>query len=433
MSSPPTDDSASEQPTLTAAKSAPSDAESRSHLRALLTSFACANLADGLTLVTLPLLATHISRSALAVGAVAACRTVPWALLAPLLGVFTDRVALRRVLQGANLLRATSLILLAVALAGGWLSIPVLALVALLVGIGEVLYDVSAQTALPAVVPTEDLESANSKQTVLSESLNGMIGPSLGGILMAVGASWSLLASAALYTLAILAATRLPRLDPEAVERAAFLPSMAEGFRAIWADRLLRIFMLMTASGALMFAGWQPIFALFATDPHQVALDSFHFGLVYSIGSVGGIALSIATPWIIRWVPRIHLLAAAQLLGPLFLALPVLVPTFLMSSIALAGYSATVIVWNVITVSYRQRSIPRSILGRVNASYRGLAWGLLPLGPLLGGAVSSTTDSTGTGLLTLVALSACGVLCLPAVYRHRDALTTRGEDGHGRS
>ncbi|MCH0566156.1 MFS transporter [Streptomyces sp. MUM 2J] len=433
MNSPETADAADKRPTGSAATTTQTAGRSKPRLRALLTSFAFANLADGFTLVTLPLLAAETSRSALAVGTVAACRMVPWALLAPALGVFADRSALRAVLQGANLLRASSLVLVAVAVAGGWLNIPILAAGALLVGIGEVLYDVSAQTALPAIVSADELESANSKQTVLGELLNGMIGPALGGMIMAVSASWSLLSSAALYAMAILAAMRLPRLAAERSESVAgYLPSMLEGFRAIWRNPLLRVFMLMTAFGALTFAGWQPLFALFATDKDLVGLDSFHFGLVYSIGSLGGIALSVAAPRLIRWIPRVHMLTASQLLGGVFLALPVFVPTFLMASIALAGYSACVIMWNVITVSYRQRSVPRSILGRVNASYRALAWGLMPLGPLLGGAASSATDSVGNGLLALVVLSVSGALFLPAIYRHRHALASQIEVDHAR-
>jgi len=41
--------------------------------------------------------------------------------------------------------------------------------------------------------------------------------------------------------------------------------------------------------------------------------------------------------------------------------------------------------WNVVTVSLRQRIVPDRLLGRVNASYRLLAWGSQPFGALAGG------------------------------------------------
>jgi MFS family permease len=46
-----------------------------------------------------------------------------------------------------------------------------------------------------------------------------------------------------------------------------------------------------------------------------------------------------------------------------------------------------VVVWNVITVSLRQRLIPDRLLGRVNSVYRFFGWGTISLGALLGGAL----------------------------------------------
>jgi MFS family permease len=48
---------------------------------------------------------------------------------------------------------------------------------------------------------------------------------------------------------------------------------------------------------------------------------------------------------------------------------------------------ATVMVWNVITVSLRQRIAPDHLLGRVNSGYRLMAWGTMPLGAALGGVL----------------------------------------------
>ena len=43
--------------------------------------------------------------------------------------------------------------------------------------------------------------------------------------------------------------------------------------------------------------------------------------------------------------------------------------------------------WNVVTVSYRQRTIPDDLLGRVNSVYRFFGWGTISLGALAGGLV----------------------------------------------
>ena len=43
--------------------------------------------------------------------------------------------------------------------------------------------------------------------------------------------------------------------------------------------------------------------------------------------------------------------------------------------------------WNVTTVSFRQRITPDHLLGRMNSAYRLVAWGTRPLGAAIGGAL----------------------------------------------
>lgn len=47
----------------------------------------------------------------------------------------------------------------------------------------------------------------------------------------------------------------------------------------------------------------------------------------------------------------------------------------------------TTMMWNVTTVSFRQRVTPDHLLGRLNSVYRLVAWGTRPLGAALGGVI----------------------------------------------
>ena len=49
--------------------------------------------------------------------------------------------------------------------------------------------------------------------------------------------------------------------------------------------------------------------------------------------------------------------------------------------------------WNVVTVSYRQRLIPDDLLGRVNSVYRFFGWGAMPFGAVIAGALVSVLES----------------------------------------
>jgi len=79
----------------------------------------------------------------------------------------------------------------------------------------------------------------------------------------------------------------------------------------------------------------------------------------------------------------------------------------------------------VITVSLRQSIIPPHLLGRVNSVYRFFAWGMMPIGALLGGAtvalISQFADR-GVALRCAFLLDGAIYLCLFIVGRSK--LTT---------
>ena len=52
-----------------------------------------------------------------------------------------------------------------------------------------------------------------------------------------------------------------------------------------------------------------------------------------------------------------------------------------------------VVIWNVITVSLRQRLVPDRLLGRVNSVYRFFGWGTIAIGTVLGGALVSLGET----------------------------------------
>jgi hypothetical protein len=90
------------------------------------------------------------------------------------------------------------------------------------------------------------------------------------------------------------------------------------------------------------------------------------------------------------------------------------------------------IAWNVVTVSLRQRIVPDRLLGRLNASYRLLAWGTMPVGALLGGLVGETIGLQAVflifGALNLLLLLGRLVVTDEAIEAaEREAQATRPE------
>jgi MFS family permease len=91
-------------------------------------------------------------------------------------------------------------------------------------------------------------------------------------------------------------------------------------------------------------------------------------------------------------------------------------PTFLLVGLAPAGNAAipylvganlifgyTVVVYNIVQVSYRQAICPPRLQGRMNSVMRFLVWGTIPLGTLAGGALA-----TWVGLRETIVIGAIG-------------------------
>src|SRR5689334_679327 len=153
----------------------------------LWTSSGISNLADGVLKVALPLVAIRYTDSPTLIAGLTFALTLPWLLFALPAGALADRLDRRRAMLGANLARAALLGALAVAVVLDLGSIWLLYAVALLIGVSETLYDTSAQSILPLVVPRERLSRANGRLYAAELAANQFVGPPLGGVLVSAG------------------------------------------------------------------------------------------------------------------------------------------------------------------------------------------------------------------------------------------------------
>jgi predicted MFS family arabinose efflux permease len=80
---------------------------------------------------------------------------------------------------------------------------------------------------------------------------------------------------------------------------------------------------------------------------------------------------------------------------------------------ACGGFSTTL--WNVVTVSMRQREVPAELFGRVNSVYRMLGWGTRPLGALVGGIVAEAAGLRAPFIVGGILRGAIFLALLPAL------------------
>jgi MFS family permease len=151
--------------------------------------------------------------------------------------------------------------------------------------------------------------------------------------------------------------------------------------------RLLRTLALMVGVMNLAGAATFSIFVLYAVAPGPMGLDELEFGVLVTAGAIGSLLGSLVVERVERRLGRARLLTAAVIVSAATIAVPGLTTNAWLvgASFALSGVGS--VMWNVVTVSLRQRIVPDALLGRLNASYRLLAWGSQPIGALAGGLI----------------------------------------------
>jgi MFS family permease len=360
-----------------------------------------ANLADGVLWVALPLLAVQLTRSPLLIAGVTVAARLPW-LLAPVAGALADRLDRRQSMVRVNLVRTVLLGGLALAVAADLATLPLLYAVAVLLGFAETLFDTSAQSLLPAVVGRDDLTRANSRLFAVELVANEFVGPPLGGLLAAAGLGLALGLPAAAYLvgaacLALLVGSfRAVGAGPAGSTR--FRDDIAEGTRFVWRHPVLRPLAIMLGMGNLAFAAFFSVFVLYVVAPGPMGLSEAGFGILSAtvgVGSLLGTWLAVPAE---RRLGRVRTLVVSVVLSTAGLVVPILTASPVLVGISLAVCGVSMVLWNVITVSLRQRITPDRLLGRMNASYRLVGWGTMPLGALLGGALAEALGLRGAFL-----------------------------------
>jgi MFS family permease len=364
------------------------------NFRLLFSATAISNLGDGVTAVALPWLAAMLTRDPVLVAMVAAAGRLPWLVFSLPAGVVTDQADRRRLIVQMDAIRAILTCgVIAVALSPvdqGTGLIWLLSLFAFLLGAAEVLRDNAAQSLLPAIVRTEDLERANGRMWSVEEIATRFIGPPLAGALIGIGIALPFGLDAASFALAsaLIWMIALPP-DPTRI-RQAFWPALVEGLAWMRDHPFYLRLAVMLAFVNLLYAACMAIFVLYGQE--VLKLDATGYGLILTVGALGGVVGGLYGP---------NVAAALGLRGAVNLSMLLFVAAYLLfglvgtpaaAALALFIEGFAGILWNVVTVSYRQRMIPAGILGRVNAIYRFFGSGVMAVGAIVGGLMVAWSE-----------------------------------------
>jgi MFS family permease len=178
--------------------------------------------------------------------------------------------------------------------------------------------------------------------------------------------------------------------------------------RWLWRADLVRAVVVTGAGLTFLTQTWEPLLVLLVTA--AMGVSGATYGVILALGAGGGIIGAMVTPALARRFDHGRLRAAAlgvTAIADLALAAA---PSPPMAAVALALASAAFSLWNVLSVSLRQRRAPADVLGRVNAANRTLSMTAALLGTLAGGLIAHALGLRAPLWISGIALAAVALL-----------------------
>ena len=343
--------------------------------------------------------------------------TLPFVLFAIPAGLLADRVSRRKLMAGAEALRAAALLAILVLIWFGGLSLPLLALLGFVAVCGTVAYSVAAPSLVPSLVPPQSLPAANAR-IELARTVAFASGPALGGILVGwMGAAPAFGFAAALSVIAVvlLAGIYEPMRPP--VARRHPLQEIREGAEFVFRHPLLRPvfvtqFIFNTASFLVL-----AIFVPYAI--RHLGLSASGVGTTLAMYGVGMVVGALLATRVMRWLSFgsvIGLGPVAGFLAAAIMALTTIFPTPLLAGLSFFLLGLGPILWVISTTTLRQSVTPPRLLGRVSA-INIMAYGARPLGAGLGALVGGAYGAEACLYLAVAVFGAQALVILmsPAV------------------
>ncbi len=334
--------------------------------------------------IVYPLLILALTNSPAAAGFAAAFQSIPYIVFSLPVGALIDRWDRKRVMILCDVGRGLTLASIPLAMLFHVLTIWQLYAAALIEGSLFVFFNIAEVVALPRVVTKPQLPAA-AAQNDAAFSVATIVGPSFGTLLyQPVGRGAPFIADAISYMVSVgsLSLIRTRFQQERTVEKHDLRKEVAEGLRWLWHQPLIR-YMAALTGGINMINAAAPLIIIVLAK--KMGAQDAQIGLIFSISGVGGIVGSLVGGQIQRRFSFGQVITGVTWIAALLFPLYLLVPQFFLLGVVTALIYVTAPIYNVVQFSYRLALIPDELQGRVNSTFRLLAFGLQPLGAALSG------------------------------------------------
>jgi MFS family permease len=385
-------------------------------LRRLELGWAGANLATWAYAVGVAVFA-YDNGGTKAVGIVGFARWGAAALVAPWLALLADRYPRRRVMIGADSIRALALAVAAVVAWAGWTPLLVYVLSGVVAAAASAFHPAEAALRPSLARSPEELTAANVVSSTIA-GLGTLGGPAIGGVLLALGGAGTVFAVSAgmmLWSAALVLAIRTRQARPEGLEAGQSLLGAAfEGFAAIFRSARLRLVMGLLA--AQLVVNGILIVLLVVLALKLLRLGDGGVGWVNAIDGAGSVAGALVAALLIgrRRLGADFGLALALWTVPLIvIGLWVSTP-LAFAMLVLMGVAG--IVADSAGMTLLQRVTPDAVLARVFGVLETVILLTLGLGSLAAPALVAGLGGRGAFIAAGAALPVLVLLVLPALH-----------------
>jgi len=341
---------------------------------------------------------------------------LPAFLIGLLAGAWVDRLRRRPLLIGADLGRALALATIPLAAVLGLLHIGQVYLVALVVSMLTIFFDVAYQSYLPGLVGKESLMEGNSKLSA-SAAVAEFGGFSIGGWLVQIfTAPFAILIDAVSFVISAISVwlirAREPILTPQ--EHPNMRREIADGLKTVIHQPLLRASAVAVLLRGLAGGIYGALVVLYMS--RGLGFNPGVLGMIWAVGGVSSFLGAAFAPRISRrlgsgpaMVLGMGVFGLSSLFVPLASGATLLSAAFLIAAQLGDGFY---ILYEINLVSLRQSIASEHILGRVNATTQFINLGATLVGSLLGGLLGEAVGvrpilvvGAGFTLLAAVALA----------------------------
>jgi MFS family permease len=352
--------------------------------RRLWVGFTFASSGDGLASGAVPLMAVVVNPHPLAVSSVVAADSLPWLLLALPAGAFADRFERGPLMAIPNVVRALAILAGALLILNDRMTLFLLIVVVLINAGARAVYYSSLQAIVPDLVHTDALEYANGVLTGTEAGTEHLAGPVVGTWLFAMDKAIPFFADSIAL---VLSSFPLLRFRSKAPQPEGSPTSAWEGARLLFADRRLRILLLMVGSLAGLQGMEAGVLVLLATTEWGVREGAY--GVFLAVGAAGNLLGSLSANRLVRRFGSARTLIGAALLSGVGYLVMAAAQGWQLAAPAFTLVGFAVGAGSVVAISLRQRLTPDELMGRVGGAWRGLVWGAAPVGALAAGSLAA--------------------------------------------